>query len=326
MKKNIILSFDYELFFGEDSGTILKSIIIPTNLLLDTLENNGLRGNFFVDCCMFWALEGLEDDIARDDLAHLKDQLRDIIRRGHRIELHLHPHWIDAQYLGDGRWDFSNFLHYSLSSFSEEEVTNYIVNGANYLNEIAREVQKDYAICAFRAGGWAIQPFANLKRGFKLAHIRIDSSVASGAYGKNQYSFFDFTNAPKLSHWHFCNDVCKPDNNAPFLEVPITSFHRGFFYRVIDGIHRKVSTDLFPISDGTHRRKDLIEAHHPSRSKNVAMMTFSKLSPFSVLISFLLCKSNTITFIDHPKDLSLSLVTSMSWISKYSNCIMYKDL
>ena len=51
-KKTIILSYDYELFFGDRSGTVLKSIVEPTNKLMDVMGQNGFRGNFFVDYLM----------------------------------------------------------------------------------------------------------------------------------------------------------------------------------------------------------------------------------------------------------------------------------
>ena len=91
-KRNIILSFDYELFFGIYSGTVQKTLIEPTNILLDSMEKNGMKGNFFVDVFMFWAFEELSDSKIKSDLNLLKNQIYDIIRRGHRIELHLHPH------------------------------------------------------------------------------------------------------------------------------------------------------------------------------------------------------------------------------------------
>ena len=56
----------------------------------------------------------------------IKNQLKDMVRRGHRIELHIHPHWVDAKYNGDGTWDFSEFRHYSLNSFSEDEITEML--------------------------------------------------------------------------------------------------------------------------------------------------------------------------------------------------------
>ena len=47
-KKKVIFSYDYELFFGIMSGTVQKTLIEPTNLLLDCMESVSARGNFFM--------------------------------------------------------------------------------------------------------------------------------------------------------------------------------------------------------------------------------------------------------------------------------------
>ena len=49
MQKRILLSFDYELFFGIRSGTVYNTLIVPTNKLLDFMDLYNLKGNFFVD-------------------------------------------------------------------------------------------------------------------------------------------------------------------------------------------------------------------------------------------------------------------------------------
>lgn len=95
-KKKVIFSYDYELFFGIMSGTVQKTLIEPTNLLLDCMESVSARGNFFIDYLMFECLEKLSDERAKSDLKLMKEQVKDMVRRGHRIELHLHPHWIDV--------------------------------------------------------------------------------------------------------------------------------------------------------------------------------------------------------------------------------------
>ena len=48
-KKKVIFSYDYELFFGIMSGTVQKTLIEPTNLLLDCMESVSARGNFFIE-------------------------------------------------------------------------------------------------------------------------------------------------------------------------------------------------------------------------------------------------------------------------------------
>ena len=199
------------MFFGIKSGTVQKTLIVPTNLLLDCLDSVGAKGNFFIDYLMFERLEQLEDDRAKSDLNLIKEQVKDMVRRGHRIELHLHPHWIDAKYNGDGTWDYSDFTHYSLYSLSDQERSRMFREGTNYLTNLAREVDPEYKICAFRAGGWTIQPFCLLKDCFKDNGIVIDSSVMHGISQDNRFSNFDFQSAPDKDLYRFTNDVNKED-------------------------------------------------------------------------------------------------------------------
>ena len=71
-KKKVIFSYDYELFFGIMSGTVQKTLIEPTNLLLDCMESVSARGNFFIDYLMFECLEKLSDERAKSDLKLMK--------------------------------------------------------------------------------------------------------------------------------------------------------------------------------------------------------------------------------------------------------------
>ena len=98
--KKVILSFDYELFFGERSGTVDNSIIRPTELLLNKLDKINGKATFFVDYLMIKYLEAQPK--TTKEARKITTQLQEIVQQGHRIELHIHPHWIDACYNGPG--------------------------------------------------------------------------------------------------------------------------------------------------------------------------------------------------------------------------------
>ena len=108
--KKVILSFDYELFFGERSGTVDNSIIRPTELLLNKLDKINGKATFFVDYLMIKYLEAQPK--TTKEARKITTQLQEIVQQGHRIELHIHPHWIDACYTGDGTWDFKDFTQF----------------------------------------------------------------------------------------------------------------------------------------------------------------------------------------------------------------------
>ena len=96
-KKKVILSFDYELFFGDKSGTVQKTLIEPTNAILDAMDSVGFKGNFFVDWQMLKYLNEEKTERTLADYHIIKEQLKYMVSRGHRIELHIHPHWVDAK-------------------------------------------------------------------------------------------------------------------------------------------------------------------------------------------------------------------------------------
>ena len=332
MRRSIILSYDYELFFGDESGTIEKSLIHPTNSILDTMDKYNLKGNFFIDYLMFKYLEQNTDERSKSDLALLKHQIQDIVRRGHRIELHLHPHWVDATYNGDGTWDFSNYTHYMLSTFTEEEIQQFFIEGVNYLHRLVHTVDPNYTICAFRAGGWAIQPFSKLKSAFQAAHIKIDSSSAFGVYNLKSDQCYDFRIMPQKAMYFFEDDVCQENETGSFLEVPITSFHRNLLYIGIDKVFRKFHF-IEKLTDGTHVRKN--DPLNISNNKKIrrldasfkSMFTMSGYSCISVLLSLLFYKKQDLyCYIDHPKDFTESTLQGLTILGKIAKTITYKDL
>lgn len=331
MKKKLILSYDYELFFGDKSGTVLKSVVEPANKLMNIMEKYGFKGTFFVDYLMFRELEKQTEEHALADLKLLKDQIHDMVCRGHRIELHLHPHWIDAKYNGDGTWDFSNFTHYSLSSLDEDTIVGMFKEGTAYLNGIAREVAPDYAICAFRAGGWAVQPFEKLKKGFTESDISVDSSTSYGMFSFQKDSYFDFRTMPKKQTYRFDNDVCIEINKGQFVEVPITSYKQNILLKVLDV--------LFPahgerLTDGSHARKANVSESITQKkpllkrlfTQKRYMLSFSQFSPMVILIAMIFNKDKVICAIDHPKDFSLSTEKGIRNMARICSSYSFKDL
>lgn len=323
--KKILLSYDYELFFGVKSGTVEKTLISPTNLLLESMDKYGLKGNFFIDWQTLKYLKEANTERTLADYNLIENQLQDIVRRGHRIELHIHPHWVDARYNGDGTWDYTNYSHYSLYSFSTDEVTSMFIEGANLLNNIARKVDPTYSVCAFRAGGWTVQPFSKLCDGFIKAGITIDSSVAIGAYRESPFFKYDFRDVQTSCDYayRFEDDVTKEVKNGSFIEIPISSYSRGFVNKVYDKLFRKLLKKYAtPITDGTHKRNDL----PPSQNTSVAMVTMSTMCPLSVIRSLRKNKSCMITLIDHPKDYTRSVKWCLWLIGKNYHSLTYKEM
>lgn len=156
----VLLTFDYELFFGR-SGSPQKCLFEPANALLSYLKNINICATFFVDVLYLMRIK--EEDQARADLLTIRQQLQKLVLHGHRIELHLHPHWIDAEYK-NGNWIFPHYQHYRLQSLSRQIIKEIFVKGTSELENIAQEVVPGYKITAFRAGGGVFNLFVILLR------------------------------------------------------------------------------------------------------------------------------------------------------------------
>ena len=326
--KSVILSYDYELFFGDKSGTVEKSLIIPTCRLLDCMESVGYRGNFFVDWQMLKYLKEEGTERTTSDYEMIVAQLKDIVQRGHRIELHIHPHWVNAKYNGDGTWDFSNFTHYSLNSFPEEDIVQMFEDGVALLTGIARQVDPSYTIVAFRAGGWAVQPFAALKKAFLKTGLLIDSSVMRGAYAENEGSSYDFRNAPKAQkgYYRFEDDVCLSVPNGSFLEVPISNVRLDFSYRVIRKLYSLLNGRRIQcLTDGTHERKESM-ALAPQKNNRVSL-TFSYVNPWNITYAQMSNMADICCYIDHPKDFSNNTELAIERLARIRKVsVLYNEL
>ena len=222
MNRTILLTLDYELFFAK-SGTAEKSIIEPTNKLIEVLKELRIPATFFVDTMYLAALQSSHDTKNQRTFSFIKNQLQEIIKSGSRIELHLHPHWIDAAY-GDGLWEFPTLKHYKLSSLTSEQLEAAFSEGIKILHDIAREVYPNYQVACFRAGGWCIEPFSIIKSLMEKHNIYADSSVCPGLYMNGSIHKIDYRDIKMSSFYRFSGNVRSCEINGKFLEIPVNGF------------------------------------------------------------------------------------------------------
>lgn len=319
MCKNIIISFDYELFFGDNPGTVQGSLVEPTKRILEALKYAQGSATFFVDYLMLKYMLA-ENETTKAEAQIIIEQLKDIVRQGSRIELHLHPHWVDAKY-HDGKWDFSDFSHYCLNSFPQEEITKMFVEGTKFLESIAREVEPDYKIVAFRAGGWAILPFSKMKEGFVKAGIKVDSSVMQGAVIESNGITLDFTESPLKAVYNYKDDVLKEETGGPFVESQICSYRSNIFTYVYGSIwHHLHHCITNVLTDGSHYRtsKNQIDTNRKIVKKSRWEQMHSQQAfgltgqpPYILRYHIRRCRQPLVVLISHPKDLSQLLLESI---------------
>jgi hypothetical protein len=276
---NIVITLDYELFFGRRSGTAQKSLLEPAQALHDIAQRHGVPLVFFVDAA--WLVRMREQTRRHAGLMaehyRVAQQLERFAAAGHELQLHVHPHWQDSQWQGDG-WSHQ-LDRYRLHDFSDAEIRHIVSNCTSMLQSLSA----GQPVAAYRAGGWCIQPFERLRPALLTSGIRIDSTVYAGGRQDGLGQRYDFTSAPALSLWRFDDDPLVPCDAGEFLEVPIAS-HRVsplFYWRL--ALAKKLRL-------GPHRALGEGEAMHPSRDdlrKKLMQSTVSVVSIDGLKSSFL---------------------------------------
>ncbi|MDG0817344.1 polysaccharide deacetylase family protein [Bdellovibrio svalbardensis] len=213
----VYFTFDYELFFGEDSGTVENCLIKPTERLISIGERTGAKFTFFVDAGFLIKMKNEIDKFPhlRKDFEAVSAQLTQLSCLGHSIQLHIHPHWEDSYY--DGQKWVNVSKRYRLHDFSQEQIYNIAQQYRNVL------LPFNNAVFAYRAGGWCLQPFDKIQEGLKAAGVVLDSSVFKDGLLKTPTHFFDFRGAPFRSTWRFRNNPIVEDKSGDFIEMPISS-------------------------------------------------------------------------------------------------------
>lgn len=222
---NIFLTLDYELYFGSNSGSQERSIIYPTNRLLEILDKYNIKASFFVDSGYIIKLDEYikKYDVLEDDFQNIISQIKSLSEDGHDMQLHIHPHWEDSYYDGT-KWVIDT-TRYRIHEFSEDEIDDIVYRYKKVLTDIVGD-----KVFTFRAGGWCMQPFGKLKNALKKHNIWLDSTVFEGGKNDSVTHYFNFINAPKKDVWKFEDDPLVENKNGYFTEIPISSYRVSPFF------------------------------------------------------------------------------------------------
>src|ERR1043166_4528695 len=156
---NIYITLDYEIYFGEQHGTVEKCIIYPTSELIRIAETHDVRFSFFVDCGFILKLDEFRGrfPVLEPDYKKITEQVRYLSSTGHDIQLHIHPHWEDSHFDGN-KWIIDT-RRYKLADFNEIEIADIVTRYKKVLTDLTGK-----KIFAYRAGGWCMQPFSRIKK------------------------------------------------------------------------------------------------------------------------------------------------------------------
>ena len=246
--KRLILTIDYEVFLGSKTGDLQDVLIEPTYKLMKILKLNGSKMTVFWDVLHYYAIcKWIQFyPYLSKEKELIEQQILDLVNEGHDVQMHIHPHWLDAKYV-EGKWifDYSHFSIHKLSSIDDKCDENTIIGclslAKNLMESVIRQTKPDYVVRAYRAGGYLIEPFSLLRDAFLKLEIGIDSSVCPDMSNECIPFPLDFRDYPSKVAYRFSNTPRFVDEMGPFVEYPITIFKLSPFFRVKRWIHSKLS-------------------------------------------------------------------------------------
>ena len=227
--KQILLTLDYELY-GNGSGNIYTHIIEPTNSILDIANRYNAKITFFVEIVEFWRIEeewlkGNNMGYETNPINDIRKQLQDAYRQGHDVQLHIHPQWVDANYV-NGKW-IVNFDDWRLGGYNksgEYSLQNLLIKGKTTIEEWLRPVDPTYTCLALRAGGYNIQPSKEIVKAMQLSGIHIDSSIFPGGKELGVLSSYDYSDINEDMQYWYVGEILEEQGNSEIIELPIVAF------------------------------------------------------------------------------------------------------
>ena len=232
---HLVLTFDYELFFGKNYETCDEVLFKPAAMIAQILSNHNVPGSFFADTCSVFAHEREGDS---DYVRKFKEQLMDLNQMGHDVQLHIHPHWQKTK-KENGEWKFPEDW-YRIHDFDLRggEAVDIIREGIAFLKETLLPVDDNYRCIAYRAGGYCIQPYDELVNVLYDEGIRIDSSVCMYMDNTVPSRFYDYKKLPSTMNWWLQPNIPiqkskkeKPEGRA-LLEIPIGYYKQNLCDRI----------------------------------------------------------------------------------------------
>jgi len=236
--RHVVLSVDYEIF-GNGEGDVRQHVTDPTERMAKLCEKYGAPLTVFFEVEEYLAFEKFRDalvvDLGYDPAALIRQQIIDLARRGHDIQLHLHPQWYRADYR-NGKWILERDSMTVDSLFETQEATDKFIGERKAVIEkmLAQAGGKQQKVTVYRAGAFSAQPGTRLLPALAKNGFVIDSSVVKGLVQPKGYgSGLDYRKAPSDKEpWRVSRDVIEVDAAGPIWEVPIYSRMRRRFQQL----------------------------------------------------------------------------------------------
>lgn len=226
-KPLIYLAFtdDWELR-GDGSGDMETIQFQAMRQLLAIFDKHGARSTFMAE--MMQQLTFRAQQTRFPELQRLADawddHVRNAFKRGHDIQLHIHPQWSEAEF-ENGEWRLRG--DWSLLNYAPADAEKMIAAGKQYLEELLQPIDPYYKCVAFRSGSSVIAPSHFALNLLVDQGIVFDLSIVGGLHVNTRNVKFDYTKCEEdfLPSYPNMTDARKvSDKTEPIICVPIFHF------------------------------------------------------------------------------------------------------
>ena len=287
MKYRLLFTLDYEIH-GNGDGQPQSLMVEPTSRLMNLLEKYGQRVTIMADVAEILAFKRYFYETAQDDfhVIDIENQLREAIRRGHDVQLHIHSSWFKAKWNGK-KWD-QCIEEYNLAALSQERIDEMVGCCVDYLYGLLSPIRPDYKIWLFRAANWSMMPTSNLYRVLQKYGITADTSVYKGGVQSGNVSY-DYRDAYHnlLSYpadADNINHLAPGHQPNPIIEYPIYTEMRPFwsfisFIRIYRMVRAKFHRHKQTAASSTAAKNDEIEK---ADNRTLNIKAFLRKSPWKM--------------------------------------------
>ena len=273
----VIFTLDYEIH-GNGEGCPYALMVEPTNRMMDLFDLYGAKLTIMADMAEILKFGEYKVQTGRDDYYYdaIVAQLRDAIKRGHDVQLHLHPSYFNARQEG-GRW-IQDWSEYNVATLSLDRINEILSHGKQTLEEILNPIMTEYTCIAFRAANWSMNPSANVVQALTNNGFKIDTSVFKHGQREGVVSF-DYSAAPsELVPWRVDkNDICARSVDGELIEFPIYSEKRWLgAFLTKQRIYRSFVSGMHKISQPKERMRPIRLTAPQSKRMGLWLLQWAK--------------------------------------------------
>ncbi len=227
-RRLVAITLDYETWQPIPPGKSIDweaDVLRPADEFLRVADRESATLTLMAEAGEYLWLRARDERVAE----RMERQWQEALRRGHDVQLHLHPAWLPE--LGarreNGAWSWD--LSKAKAADYPGDLTARLAECKSALESALRPVDPSYRVSVFRAGGYQAQPFERLYDALVACGVGADSSVHAG--GLSAERGYDYRLAFSRHQPYFAGrpdpQLLAPPDEAGVVELPLYAWRPG---------------------------------------------------------------------------------------------------